>query len=190
MRSALAWLAVCLIVLSAHPAVADNDWLVSLYGGQFSGARNGDVIAARVQDSYVGGLGVLWQWEKSPPYAIWESEVVWLQHFGRQHHQEFAASIGVRWVAFPWNAYLDTSLAFGSGVSYATEVPELENRENPETGSNRFLHYIMLETALGVPGTPQWSIAGRIHHRSGVFGLFDGVGRASNIYMLGLRYRF
>ncbi len=30
----------------------------------------------------------------------------------------------------------------------------------------------------------------RIHHRSGVFGLFGGVKGASDFYLLGLRYRF
>jgi hypothetical protein len=30
----------------------------------------------------------------------------------------------------------------------------------------------------------------RVHHRSGVWGLFNGVGRGSNVLVGGVRYRF
>ncbi|MGH2358874.1 MAG: hypothetical protein ACRDGJ_12860, partial [Candidatus Limnocylindria bacterium] len=58
------WLAVCLILVPSRQARAD-EWYGTLYGGQFSGSHNGDVLAARVQDSYAGGFGVLWEWEES-----------------------------------------------------------------------------------------------------------------------------
>ncbi|MGH7277732.1 MAG: hypothetical protein ACREJG_03505 [Candidatus Rokuibacteriota bacterium] len=178
------------LLLGPPPAAAEGDLTLSLYGGQFSGSRNGDVIALMLQDSYAVGFGVIKEFEQSPPHLRWEVETVALRHFGRQDHQEVAASVNVRWVTFPWDAYADTSVAFGGGLSYATEVPAVEARDNPETGSTRLLHYIMIELAVAVPGTARWSLVGRIHHRSGAWGLFDGVGRASNIFLGGVRYRF
>ncbi|MGH7325576.1 MAG: hypothetical protein ACREJ9_13170 [Candidatus Rokuibacteriota bacterium] len=182
--SAGVWLAL------APPPARGDEWHLSLYGGQLSGSRNGDVIRLELQDSYFAGLGILKEFEQSPPHVRWEVEGVGLKHFGGQHHVEFAASINVRWITFPWDAYIDTSVAFGSGLSYATEAPEVEARDNPDTGSARFLHYIMLEVVLAVPGAPRWGVVARVHHRSGVFGLFEGVGRASNAFAGGLRYRF
>lgn len=179
-----------LSVLAAQPARGDSEWFLSLYGGQYSGARNGDVAKFKLQESYVGGLGVLKEFEQSPPHVRWEVEAVGLQHFGEQDNFEVSLAIIVRWVTFPWDAHLDTSVAFGSGLSYATDVPALEERDNPETGSAELLHYIMLEAAFALPRVPQWSLVARIHHRSGIFGLFDGVGRASNVFVGGLRYRF
>ncbi|WP_155890787.1 hypothetical protein [Desulfuromonas sp. TF] len=43
---------------------------------------------------------------------------------------------------------------------------------------------------LGLPRVPRWRLSARIHHRSGVFGLFDGVRGGSNFMGLGVTYRF
>jgi len=45
----------------------------------------------------------------------------------------------------------------------------------------------LLEAAVGRPGSI-WSLAGRVHHRSSIFGLFSHSG--SNVLGAGLRYRF
>jgi hypothetical protein len=44
----------------------------------------------------------------------------------------------------------------------------------------------MVEAAFRLPGSP-WSMVARLHHRSGIFGLFSHSG--SNLVELGLRYR-
>lgn len=190
MSIALGCASALLALLVPGPVRGDDAWSLGFYGGQLSGSRNGDVIRLTVRDSYVAGLGVLREFEQSPPHVRWELEGVGLTHFGEQDHFEVAASINVRWITFPWDAHLDTSVAFGSGLSYATEVPEVEAGDTPDTGSTRLLHYIMLEAAFAIPGAPRWAVIARLHHRSGVFGLFDGVGRASNAFVGGLRYRF
>jgi type 1 glutamine amidotransferase len=40
-----------------------------------------------------------------------------LKHVGEQEHVEFAPSINARWITFPWNQYLETSVAIGGGAS-------------------------------------------------------------------------
>lgn len=188
----LRWASLVVAALAgfSHPAFAEDEWYLTLYGGQYAGSRSADIVKFSSPDSYVGGLGVLKEFARNDPHVRWELEGLALQHFGLQDHLEFAASINVRWVTFPWDAYLHTSLGFGSGLSYATEIPELEARDNPDTGSTRFLHYLMLELTFSLPSLPRWSLVGRVHHRSGVWGLFDGVGRASNVLVGGLRYQF
>ena len=89
-----------------------------------------------------------------------------------------------RWVTFPWNAYLNTTLAIGEGISDATEVPKLEQ----EDGASQWLNYLLFEVTFALPKYPEWAIVGRIHHRSGFFGALAPNG--SNVVAAGIKYRF
>ena len=62
--------------------------------------------------------------------------------------------------------HLPTTFAVGEGISYATEVPELE----PGEGASQWLNYLLFEVTFALPKYPEWAIVGRIHHRSGFFG--------------------
>jgi hypothetical protein len=126
----------------------------------------------------------------SGPHLRWEVEGQVVKHFGAQDHWELNPLLVLRWITFPWDRWADTSVAVGMGVSYATEVPEVEARRHPDTGSARFLSYLMIELSVGIPGAPEWSIVARVHHRSGVGGLFSDVQGASNALALGVKYRF
>lgn len=110
------------------------------------------------------------------------------KHFGGQNHMEFNGLIIARWLTFPWNKHLNTSFAVGDGLSLATEIPKLEALQQEKT--NQLLNYILVEITLSLPQTPQWSLVWRVHHRSGVYGLFNGVYGASNAMGVGLRYSF
>jgi hypothetical protein len=94
------------------------------------------------------------------------------------------ALVIARWVTFPWNAYLYTTFAVGEGISYATEVPELEQ----EAGASQWLNYLLFEVTFALPKYPEWAIVGRIHHRSGFFGALAPNG--SNVVAAGIKYRF
>ena len=110
------------------------------------------------------------------------------KHFQDQDHWEFDALGTFRWIKFPWNRYVDTSLSVGAGVSYATQEPEVElkNHENV----SQFLGFLMFEAAFSLPQIPRWAAFARIHHRSGAGGTFNDVTGASNAYGLGLRFKF
>lgn len=122
----------------------------------------------------------------------WELEGQIVRHSGMQDHWETNAVVVARWMNFPWDHWLDTRFAFGEGLSYAWQVPELEPRgdEPGEGRSNRLLNYLLVELEFVVPGQPEWSAYTRIHHRSGVNGLFGGVQGGSNFVGLGVRYTF
>ena len=51
-----------------------------------------------------------------------------------------------------------------------------------------FFNYLAAEIAVQI--NHQWSVVGRIHHRSGAYGTYDGAEEGSNGYLLGLRYNF
>lgn len=116
-----------------------------------------------------------------------EGQVV--KHVEGQHHWEFNALVVARWLWFPWNHLLKTSFAVGEGLSLATETPAFEEKYHGEK-TNKFLNYLMFEFDFALPGTPQWSLVTRLHHRSGIYGLFRGVHGASNALGLGIRYHF
>ncbi len=102
---------------------------------------------------------------------------------------EFNPYISFRWERFPWNRYVPTTFAIGEGLSYDTKVPYRE-AENSNQGTKRLMNYLSFELTLGIPKFPHWQILWRIHHRSGVYGLYDAGNSGSTAVGLGLRYMF
>ena len=126
-----------------------------------------------------------WRWIR------FELEGQGVIHTGKQDHLEMNLVLVARWMDFPWDRWLDTRLAFGEGLSYATRTPHLEPRRDPdESSSARLLNYLMAELEFVIPGLPQWSKFIRVHHRSGAEGLFFGVRGGSNFIGTGIRYNF
>jgi hypothetical protein len=184
---------VCSVVMLFHcPVFADNQWFTSFYTGQYSNTALNEIIRLNTDFErshvYVLSLGKeLGVYKDVIGYEV-EGQVAW--HSGKQTHGEVNAAFTLRWLPFLWDRYLDTSFAFGNGLSYATSEPELEIREGDELETNQLLYYILVELAFAVPQYESWDIFVRIHHRSSVFGVIDGISTGSNFVGLGLRYRF
>ena len=117
-----------------------------------------------------------------------EFEFQLAEHWKHQEYEEVNAVMIFRWLKFPWDRYLDTSVAFGDGLSYAFEDSELEDLRHEKT--TKFLNYLKLEWAFNMPSYPDWVLFLQIYHRSGMFGTFDGVYGASNLIGAGIKYRF
>jgi hypothetical protein len=184
----LAALLALLTLAPATAAAAEKEWAVTLLGGQYSGSRLLELGGKfDFKDSYTAGLALSYQFVDWGPHMRWELEGQMLKHFGEQEHVEFAGSINARWITFPWDRYLDTSVAIGGGLSVASEVPVLEKNDPTNSNAATLLHYLLIEAAFGLPDS-NWSLVARVHHRSGIFGLFSHSG--SNVLALGLRYRF
>lgn len=105
---------------------------------------------------------------------------------------EFNPMIMLRWKRFPWNSTLNTTVALGEGVSYATSIPTIEYRDiNHSWGPpKRFINFLAFEITFAAPSKPQWQVVARLHHRSAAFGLYGGGNDSSNAVALGLRYQF
>jgi len=117
-----------------------------------------------------------------------EYEINLAYNFGEQDHWEInVAPITLRWQRFPWDRFLRSSIAFGLGLSYAFDRPEVEQRLENDT--QQFLLFWQLELTAG-PRDGRWAAMLRLHHRSpgwGVMGVADG---GMNAPSLGFRYRF
>jgi len=179
-----------LIPFGQRNATADGRWFVSLYGGQLTYGTESDVVYLHTDyvDSYIGGFCVGKRLTAYKNYIRIEAEGQIVKHWELQDHFEFNALFVFRWLLFPWNDYLDTSFAIGEGISYATEEPEIEIERLDET--SKILNYLMFELAFVVPKQPNWSVFGRLHHRSGLFGTINGVSGGSNAVAAGVRYTF
>jgi len=184
--------AVMLSILctSAHAVDVGTGWAVSLYGARLTDGDLGETISfdAGFEDAYLVGVALskrIYRWRQ---WFQFELEAQVAKHFDEQDHWEFNGLLVARWLAFPWDRYLDTSLAVGNGISYATETPEIEAKNHDETA--KLLDYLMFELAFDVPRSDHWTVFTRLHHRSGAYGLFDGVHGASNAWAFGVRYHF
>lgn len=95
-----------------------------------------------------------------------------------------------RWVNFPWNHWVSTTLGAGEGVSYVSRIPERETMDNTQNLaiSKRFLNFLAFEATFAPPGHPDWQLVGRIHHRSGAYGLYRSGNSGSSEIGIGIRH--
>lgn len=171
-------------------AQAGDGWFLSLYGGRCADANESDVFTLRADyiDSYLSVLIIGRELATYKNYFAVEAEGQLGKHFGFQDHFECNALLVLRWLLFPWDDFVDTSFAIGEGISLASKEPGVEVHRLGKT--SRFLNYLIVDIAFQVPGRPHWSLFARFHHRSGIFGLINGVSGGSNIVGAGVRYSF
>lgn len=176
------------------PSMADER---KLYAIHFFGGQNFDDYFSdffkgggygQFNDAYVAGAAA------SKRLATWNSFSIEIeggvaQHFGSYHATELWSAMFLRFHAFPWNEYLYTTAAASVGLSYLTEVPDIETRKNGGRGS-RLLHYFAPEITFALPKYKNMELVFRLHHRSGVAGLFNGVRDATNVPTVGFRFRY
>lgn len=96
----------------------------------------------------------------------------------------------IRWTKFPWNKYVATGFGIGEGISYDSHISSVEINNTSEGNTQRLLNFLMLELTFALPKNPKWELVARIHHRSGVFGLYNAKNSGASAVGLGIRYRF
>ena len=184
-----------LLFLSGPPtsALAEGRWFVSLFGGEVGYGSLGDTLIGKLRfnDNHhfvSAALGKeLYTWRNT---IRLELEGHAGQHWGSgKSHNEFNAVFVVRWLPFWWDNYVDTSFAVGEGLSYATRIPSIEE-EQYEEKTSKWLNYLSFDLEFTSPRPSPWSGFFRIHHRSGVDGLFGDVRGASNALAVGVKYTF
>jgi hypothetical protein len=184
-------ISVCFLI-SIPDARADSDWAATLYGAVLleGNLSDGSLLWSGFEDSYLIALAISRRMASYGNKIDFELEGQVVKHFEGQEHWEFNGLGIVRWLPFPWDDYIDTSFAFGAGLSFATETPEVEEELRGDGQTQEVLTYLLLELEIGLPTLQNWSCVTRIHHRSGAFGLFNGVTGASNAWGIGIKYRF
>lgn len=110
------------------------------------------------------------------------------QHFAFQNHTELTFAATARWHAFVFDDIVRATASVSQGLSWASSVPRIEDiRWNEAT---QWLSHNSYEFTLASPSRPDIELVFRLHHRSGVWGLFGDVQEGSNLAMMGLKYRF
>ncbi len=103
---------------------------------------------------------------------------------------EVAAPFAIVFDGFPWRDKLPMRLRLAVGPSFVSEITPTEKRKADNGKGSKVLNMFNPEIEIGAPGAPEWSGFFRLHHRSGIFGLVDGVTGGSTYMMVGLRHRF
>jgi len=166
-----------------------HKWLLTVYGGAHAQDDINDVVTFQPKfedNAYIGVVALareLWHYKN---YLNFELEGQVAKHFNKDTHWEFVGVLIGRWHYFPWNNYVNTSFAVGDGMSFYTEVSEVEKEDDED--AQRTLNYLLFEVALGLPEFPKWDLVFRIHHRSSIFGLYGAGG--SNFVCGGIKFSF
>ncbi len=105
---------------------------------------------------------------------------------------EFWAAAYLRYDGFPWTNYVYTTFGLSMGPDYVTRLPQVERGTDarPEPNQSRWLNFFSPELTVALPDYPQYELAFRYMHRSGIFGTYNGVYEGANSFVLGFRYRF
>lgn len=186
-------LAVVALLLTSPVGAAERaDWALTGYVGRLTTVNAWhDIVTAPDQlefaDAYLATLALsrtLARYREDRLGVETEGQVVY--NFGDQSHWELNAALGSRWYRFPWNERLPSTAAFGLGLSYATEIPEVE--VVLEKSSERLLIYWVFEMTFARPAA-RWAASVRLHHRSKGFGLLAEEG-GMNALAAGLRFEF
>jgi hypothetical protein len=165
-------------------------WSLMIYQGFGTSTDLGQTLVfdIKTEDSYFTGLVANRKMFRFWQYFTFELEGQVLKHYGKQEHWEYDGLFLIRLHPFLLSSSLNVEFAVGWGLSYATHTPVIEDEQQDVT--SQLLNYLAFEIAFTLPEYREWSLVTRIHHRSGIFGLFDGASGGSNFLALGLRYHF
>lgn len=166
-----------------------HKWFLTVYGGAHAQDTIEDVFTfnAKFEDNdYIAVAALAREFWRYQNYISFEAEGQIGKHFNNDTFWEFNGLIIGRWHVFPWNKYVDTSLAIGDGLSCYTEISKVEKDDDDD--AQKTLNYLLFELALGLPQYPRWDLVVRIHHRSSVFGLYGAGG--SNYLTGGIKFSF
>ena len=97
---------------------------------------------------------------------------------------DFNATIGLRWVDFPWNDHVKTTFAMGLGLSYSEKVYLMDIAVHPGEDRSKLKFNWPIALTLALPGYEQHQVMIFIAHQSGGK-IFDTGG----VNSLGIGYR-
>lgn len=182
-------------------SIPKENWNLVLYGGIFTTTDLIPIVFRQKTDykeSYIGSLGV----SRPLDYRIRWFDFLWegnlTKHFGEMNHWE---ANGFYIVKIDRMYSSPISLSLGEGLSLASENPKLENKakgyyldgiQKDAIESRALLNYMMVEISSYLPFERKTELFLRVHHRSGIFGLYcpPDPNCGSNFVSYGLRTSF
>ncbi|MEZ5665859.1 MAG: hypothetical protein R3F55_00145 [Alphaproteobacteria bacterium] len=121
-----------------------------------------------------------------------EAETQAVYHYGRGNFGELGATLVARFdgVELPdWLGGMKIldGFSIGVGPSVTTAIPPLESDRGR---ISHVLNQLMLEYLDPMPEGAEVQTVERVHHRSGIFGLINGIVGGSDYLGRGIRFRF
>ncbi len=166
-------------------------WYLSFYQGQIVDNSFGEIVLKGMYNyrpSYIETLAISRKLSTNLRKIQFEIEGQLGKHFGIQKHWETNLLLVLRWPIL--QDPIPVSIAYGDGLSYAEEIPKTELALG-EVDTKRLLAYFMVELDIGLPVFPmEPRMLFRIHHRSGVYGLYCRKKCGSNFPAFGLKVKF
>ncbi len=176
-------------------AVERGDHAITIYLGQSSPDTFSSIIfkpyKTNFEDTYLVAMALSTKLFDIGEHLDIELEGSIVRRFGDDDNWEFNASLFIRWDNFPWQDFIYTTAGLGLvGPSYATGISETERRKSGNDSGSKFLNYFAPEITFSPPSNHNIAVILRLHHRSGAFGLFDGVDGGSSFVSVGFRHYF
>ncbi len=163
--------------INGYAGVVANAELSSiLFAGDF---HTGDVGLVGVSfGREFGSLGnaLRFEWELGGSF-----------HFGDETFATAHAYLIARWIWFPWNNWLMTTFAMGTGPSLASKKSKYEAEKGE---ASYYKNGMMMEFTFNLPEEPDWLLQLRIQHRSSIFGVLPKAGTPSDYLTIGFKHRF
>ena len=127
-----------------------------------------------------------------------EPEIGVAKRFGQMQATEFWAALNLRWIWFPWNNYIKTSIGLADGMSFTTKIdPKERLLSDYRIEGNRLVftssqwqNFFTPELALALPRYPEHELLFRFHHRSGIYGFIHDTFSGAQFFTVGYRTRF
>lgn len=206
------WLRAAMVGLSASMP----DMAAAWQPGELIAPCEGDcgiaVYAGRYVEDSLGNDILLspsppWAWDHDPGdrliavsfsrqaaqfWSRWtlEPEIGIGRRSGRQSATELWGAFYFRYSGFRWDRYLVTTVAFSTGLNWASTVTEVERERAKDGDGSRLMHFFSPEVTIAAPSRPNLELVFRFHHRSGVFGLVSDAWGGAQYSSVGLRLRF
>lgn len=179
---------------AAPPAPKGRVWF-GVYGGVLNPGALHEVLFMPWQTSFkpsylaAANLTYVIHEFSALPLSV-ELDAVVAKRFGPDDEWDFGVVPMFRWKSFPWNDYLYTNLRAGPfGASYTTGISNFERFNSGNRKGSQFLNFLVPELTFSSGPDANWEAFIRVHHRSGIYGLINGVYGGSNYVSLGYRWR-
>jgi outer membrane protein len=107
-------------------------------------------------------------------------------YYTNNNSYEINFGIKIYWTEFPWDKYVRTRLGVSEGLSYTSNITNLERHNQYYENNSNYLNYIDITFSFnakditGMDNLEDTYIGMGISHRSGIFGTINGVDGGSN----------
>jgi hypothetical protein len=178
---------------TTQPIAERGPFSVGFYAGELYKSEYISILDRpediQLSPSYLVAANVDYRIYKSADIPIqFEGEFDIAKRFHGADEFEVVLSPFVRWTWFPWNRFLYTNVRVGAlGLSYTSGVSAWERQNSGNNRGSNFLQFGAMEVSFAAHENARSEVFVRVHHRSGVFGLINGVDGGSNYLAFGFR---